>query len=67
MTDVIATPSFDQKRRDGSTATFHSASSFDLNPDRDGAISNAGASTTNIDGIEVHDIGINTPGKLVFF
>ncbi|KAI6175337.1 hypothetical protein M3Y97_00677900 [Aphelenchoides bicaudatus] len=61
MTDVIATPSFDQKRRDGSTATFHSASSFDMNPDREGTL-NAGASATNLDGIEVHDVGTSTPG-----
>lgn len=71
MTDVIT--SFDQqtssRRRDGSTATYHSTSSFDLNNHDMGVgasasniTMNTGTSQTNIDGIEVHDVGTSTPG-----
>lgn len=63
MTDVITTPSFDPKRRDGSTATFNSTSSFDLNHDRE-TLTTA-ASNTNIDGIEIREVGTSTPGLLL--
>jgi hypothetical protein len=56
MTDVISSPSYDPKRREGSTATFHSTSSFNNLVVENGH----DASTQDV---EVHDAATSTPGE----